>query len=282
MKPEPDSLARQKEHLFRSRVRRYYRLHRRSMPWRETRDPYRIFVSEIMLQQTQVARVLEKYPSFVRALTSFRALAAASAREVLFLWQGLGYNRRALFLHRAAQVITRDHRGLLPCDHATLRTLPGIGEATAGSLLAFAYNAPAPFIETNIRRVYLHHFFPGRSGVSDKEILPFVERTLDSKNPREWYYALMDYGAMLAKTVPNPNVRSASYSRQKGFKGSVREARGAILKILLREKGAVKPDAFLRRLPRIGSNRIREAISSLLKDGMARMARRGDALVLRD
>jgi A/G-specific adenine glycosylase len=202
------------------------------MPWRETHDPYRIFVSEIMLQQTQVPRVMQKYPEFLTRFPDFHALAAAELREVLLAWQGLGYNRRAKFLHGAARRIVGEHGGELPREPELLATLPGVGPNTAGSLAAFAYNLPVVFIETNIRRVFIHFFFREADGVHDRDILPLVEATLDHEDPRTWYYALMDYGSMLAKWFPNPNRRSAHYTRQGAFENSDRQLRGRLLRAL--------------------------------------------------
>lgn len=221
--------------IIQTAVRRYYRSHKREMPWRNTREPYKIFVSEIMLQQTQVSRVLQKYPLFIKKFPNFKTLTAASRRDVLAAWQGLGYNRRALLLKQCAEIVAREYNGILPRNPAELVKLPSIGKATAGSIAAFAFNVPAPFIETNIRRVFIHFFFPRVKKVRDEEILRLVEKTLDRKNPRDWYYALMDYGAMLTKTIPNPNKKSAHYARQSRFAGSDRELRGNILKMLIRQ-----------------------------------------------
>jgi len=222
---------------FQNNVWSYYKKHGREMPWRGARDPYKILVSEIMLQQTQVARVLVKYPQFIKAFPSFRALARAPLSKVLRVWQGMGYNRRAIALKKIAEIVVLEYKGKLPRDSKTLETLPSIGRATAGSICAFAFNSPIPFIETNIRRVFIHFFFsrrnPPAGGISDEMILPLVEKTIDKKNPREWYYSLMDYGAMLAKKGSNPNRKSAHYARQSKFKGSNREIRGKILKLLL-------------------------------------------------
>ncbi len=218
---------------FRKIIWAYYRHHKRPMPWRETTDPYKVFVSEVMLQQTQVSRVLEKYPPFTKKFPSFAALAKAPSSSVIALWQGLGYNRRALFLKRSAEIIMHDHGGRLPDDVDRLRKLPGVGSGTAGSLLAFAFNKPSAFIETNIRRVFIHFFFSKKKSVSDEMIMPYVVAALDKKNSREWYWALMDYGAMLAKTTENPNRRSKHYAKQKKFEGSMRQIRGAIVRVLL-------------------------------------------------
>lgn len=218
---------------FRGVVYRHYETHGRAMPWRETRNPYRILVSEIMLQQTQVERVAGKYGEFLARFPDFKSLARAPLPEILAAWQGLGYNRRALALKRLARRVVAEWAGRLPATDKDLRTLPGIGPATARAILAFAFERPVAFIETNIRRVFLHCFFAGREGVTDREILPLVEATLDRERVRTWYYALMDYGAGLKGQGLNPNRRSAHYARQSPFAGSDRQIRGHILRILL-------------------------------------------------
>lgn len=205
------------------------------MPWREDVSPYSIFISEVMLQQTQVARVLVIYPLFKSQFPSFKELSQANTATLLAAWQGMGYNRRALYLKAAAEVICTKYKGILPGDATLLDCLPGIGHATACSIVAFVFNKPVVFIETNIRRVFIHHFFSETEVVSDTDILPLVEKTLDKKNPREWYWALMDYGAYLAKQGENPNKKSKHYVKQKKFKGSVREVRGGIIKLLLQK-----------------------------------------------
>lgn len=218
---------------FRSIIHEYFKKSGRRLPWRETRDPYAILVSEFMLQQTQVERVLSKYDNFLQSFPTFQSLAEAGLRDVMAQWQGLGYNRRAASLHKTAQLVVADFNGILPQSTETLRQLPGIGAATAGALRAFVYNQPVVFIETNIRRVFIHFFFADAQKVADWELLPFIEATLDRKNVRDWYYALMDYGAMLKKQPDNPNRRSAHYSVQSRFEGSDRQIRGAILRVLL-------------------------------------------------
>lgn len=222
---------------FRALVRNFYRREgRHALPWRHARTPYRVVVSELMLQQTQVNRVIAFYPRFLKRFPSFGALAKSPVREVLKTWQGLGYNRRALALKHIAEKVMTDHKGKLPRDSAALEHLPGIGHATAGAILAFAFNIPVAFAETNIRRVFIHHFFPHKRKVGEEKILKLVERTLDRTNPREWYSALMDYGSWLAKETENPNRRHAAYRRQPQFKGSSRELRGTILKLALADK----------------------------------------------
>ena len=217
---------------FRRRVCWHGRRHYRSLPWRETGDPYAILVSEVMLQQTQVTRVLDYYARFLARFPDPATLAAAPLAAILERWSGLGYNRRALALQRAAGAVVRDHGGRLPADRDALLRLPGVGPATAGALLAFAFAEPAVFIETNIRRVFLHEFFAAAATVPDAALLPLVARTLDRRRPRRWYYALMDWGAALGRRTGNPNRRSAHYSRQSPFAGSRRELRGRVLRLL--------------------------------------------------
>lgn len=218
---------------FNCKIIDYYTFQARVFPWRETRDPYKILVSEIMLQQTQVERVISKYEQFIIRFPELFSLAEADLQSVLQAWQGLGYNRRAVALRETAKRVISDYAGELPRTAHELIQLPGIGSATAGAILAFAYDIPTAFIETNIRRVFIHFFFPGRENVKDSEILPLVEETLDRKDPRQWYYALMDYGTMLKNKIPNPNRRSAHYARQSPLEGSDRQIRSKILKALL-------------------------------------------------
>ena len=352
---------------FRKIIYDYYRANARDLPWRKTRDPYRIFVSELMLQQTQVESVIPKYERFIVAFPDFGALARAPLRKILALWKGLGYNRRALYLKRAAEIIACDYNGMLPRDVEELAKLPGIGQATASAIAAFAFNKPVVFIETNIRRVFIHHFFnygfdnsfagTGRSSrpardadtilsaqkfplsaenqafcvcencrqknhrnhtydyqffslehddyrcrqgnhpwpqreidaceicrtkhrqqslISDAEIFPLVEKMLDRKNPRRWYNALMDYGAMFGKQFPNPNRRSKHYVKQKPFEGSDREIRGKILEALL-----AKSQTEAALIASIGSTygvdnsyaeRVKKCLAELQKEGILRYA----------
>lgn len=221
---------------FQDLVLSRYRSSGRKFPWRNTTDPYAILVSEIMLQQTQVGRVAEKFSEFMAVFPDFSALATAPLADVLTQWQGMGYNRRAIALRKCARKVMEEFRGELPDDPEILATFPGIGKATASSICAFAFNRPVVFIETNIRRVFIHCFFPGSETVDDAVILPLVRDALYRENPREWYNALMDYGTELKKSVPNPNRRSVHYTRQSAFEGSDRKIRGEILRLLLSGK----------------------------------------------
>jgi A/G-specific adenine glycosylase len=212
----------------------------RNLPWRKTRNPYRILVSEIMLQQTQVERVRDKYTTFIRTFPDFSSLAAAPLVDILRIWQGLGYNRRAKALQMLAGIVMEKYKGRLPNSYSELLELPGIGKYTAAAILTFTRNQPHVFIETNIRRVFIHLFFQDRDRISDAEILPLIEKTLDRENPRKWFYALMDYGVMLKKTGENPNKRSAHYQKQSPFHGSNRQIRGLLLKSIIRDPGISK------------------------------------------
>ena len=225
---------------FRRSIRRYYRLHARAFPWRETSDPYAILVSEIMLQQTQTERVVPKYTDFLRRFPAITALADAPVIAVLRAWRGLGYNRRALALKRCAEEVVVRYGGVIPDDRDALKALPGIGNYTAGAIALFAFGRRGVFIETNIRTVFIHSFFSKQRAVRDDDIVPLIEQTLPRTKVREWYYALMDYGVMLKRTVPGITQRSAHYIKQTPFRGSRREIRGAILRLLTERAGCTR------------------------------------------
>lgn len=251
--------------LFGEIIRSFYLAHGRDLPWRRTRDPYHILVSELMLQQTQVSRVLRYYPVFLERFPDIATLAAAGLPDVLAAWQGLGYNRRAKALLTCARIILTEYDGAIPGDEALLRKLPGIGNATAGAILAFAFNRPAVFIETNIRRVFIRFFFAGRTGVKDSEIMPLIETTVDPEKPRDWYYALMDAGSWLGRSGENANRRSGAYARQSAFGGSDRQVRGEILRQLLKA-GRVR-DEDLPFLCGTEPQRTRRIVDLLVTEG---------------
>jgi A/G-specific adenine glycosylase len=235
--PTPIAIPSAKILSFRKKVYSYFTLHGRDLPWRNNLTPYTTFVSEIMLQQTQVDRVAPFFISFVKELPGFRELARAPLHQVLRLWQGLGYNRRARNLKRAAEIIVADHNGMLPSSTVTLESLPGIGKATAASIAAFGFNLPAVFLETNIRTALIHGFFGDKTLVTDNELLPIAAAVLNKKNPAKWYSALMDYGAMLKKKHGNLSRRSEHYKKQSKFEGSRRQLRGKALKLLVETGG---------------------------------------------
>jgi A/G-specific adenine glycosylase len=214
-------------------------------------------VSEIMLQQTQVARVLPKYKEWIKQFPTFRALSRAKLKDVLALWHGLGYNRRALCLKRTAEIVAARYKGMLPATREEMTALPGIGNYTAGAILAFAHNVPYPIIETNIRTVYIHLFFKDRD-------------TIDTKNVREWYWALMDYGAMLKERYGNANIKSAHYKKQSQFKGSMRALRAAILREVTKKPLTAKEITALFPGEK---ERVHLSIDALRKEGFLLLSR---------
>ena len=204
----------------------------RDMPWRRDTRSYYVLVSEIMLQQTQVDRVIPKFEAFIAAFPDVSVLANASLATVLTLWSGLGYNRRAKFLHEAAKKIVHDFNGVFPETYEGLVSLPGVGVNTAGAILTYSFNQPVTFIETNVRTVYFQHYFDESDTVTDKELKAVVEATVDAEHPREWYWAIMDYGSYLKRQGAGRINKSHHYKKQSPLKGSVREVRGQILKAL--------------------------------------------------
>jgi A/G-specific adenine glycosylase len=253
---------------FRALIYSFYEKEGRTFPWRKkTASPWGVLVSEIMLQQTQTGRVAPYWERWMKKWPFPAELHRAPLEEVLREWSGLGYNRRARSLKECAGIITEELDGRVPKTQEKLEKLPGIGPYTAGAVSCFAWNHRAIFIETNIRAVMLHFFFRDRKEIPDREILPLLEKHLDKKNPRRWYWALMDYGAALKKLTPNPGRRSAHYVRQSAFKGSFRHLRGSLLKALLLKPSKAEE---LRALPEIeaGEDEIYRALAALEKEFM--------------
>lgn len=245
----------------------------RDLPWRRASDPWQVLVSEVMLQQTQVERVIPKYTAFMECFPGPVALAAAPIPELLAAWQGLGYNRRALNLQRAAQQVVTQWDGRLPDAPAQLQQLPGIGPYTAGAIAAFAFNRPTVFLETNIRAVLLHLFCGDQHAVPDKELLSLAELVLDHNRPRDWYNALMDYGSDLKRRFPNPSRRSRHHSVQSRFEGSDRQVRGALVRLLLDSDGLTV--AAIRQALEVESDRLQRIIEGLVREGfLQRQGRR--------
>ncbi len=253
---------------FSSLVWDYYAKNSRdSLPWRIPEpdgsfEPYKILVSEIMLQQTQVSRVIEKYNHWMRLFPTVESLAGAPLASVLREWLGLGYNRRAKFLHEAAKQIVA--QGTFPQDRSQLVKLPGVGVNTAGAVQAHAFNQPVVFVETNIRTVFLYNFFENQEQVSDAQLMPFIESTIDRENPREWYWALMDYGSYLKQTKGNFSKNSKHHVKQSAFEGSRRQVRGKILVLLAENK-------FLHETvisEAINDKRLSSVLQDLQKEGL--------------
>lgn len=227
----PDELL-----AFQRFIYRFYHAYgRHHLPWRQNVSPYQILVSETMLQQTQVERVIPKFLAFIDRFPTPEVLAQSSVSEVIRLWQGLGYNRRGLNLQRAAQVLVTQFQGNIPSETEKLLSLPGVGPYTASAIQVFAFNLPQIVIETNIRTVMLYHFFHGAYNVSDQELSLLVEQAMDRENSRHWYSALMDYGTYLKQVIPNPSRQSKHYVKQSRFVGSLRQVRGQILKTIARQ-----------------------------------------------
>jgi A/G-specific adenine glycosylase len=243
----------------------FYRSEGRSFPWRDTDDPYRILLSELMLQQTQTERVLPKYQQFLSRWPTFRDMAGSSLTELLAEWRGLGYNRRALALRTIAQR-SESYGWTLPPVYETLISLPMIGPATAAAIMAFSYGEPAIYLETNIRRVLIHQFHPNEERVSDRQLRGELSELLTFQTDvKHWYYALMDYGVYLKRVLVNPNRRSAHYAKQARFEGSNRQIRGLLL-IAFTEKGSLDMDTLCERIP-FPRDRIEQCLNALIQEG---------------
>ena len=293
---EPASELTPELHAFVEFVAKKGRELYRDLPWRRTYDPYTIWISEVMLQQTQVSRVDGRWQRWLERFPTVDALAAAAPSDVLEEWQGLGYNRRALSVHRAAQAIS-EAGGVFPQDPKELVKLPGIGPATAAGIRAFAFNLHGVYLETNVRTVFLHELYPQAEGVPDSELVPLVELTCPASvedavdavaagadgaagavaetvetelTPRSWYYALLDYGAYLKKTIPNPSRRSKSHVKQSRFEGSHRQKRAELLRVLLahKDEGGAKFETLHQELCQIEVNAGRETLDEQVTLGL--------------
>jgi A/G-specific adenine glycosylase len=225
--PKPDEIR-----SFQHTVYGYFQQHQRTMPWRTKTSPYYVLVSEIMLQQTQVGRVLPKFNEFITEFPDFSHLADAPQADVLVHWQGLGYNRRARYLHQIAKQVVHEHNGDLPLVKEALVAMPGIGENTAGAILTYVANLAEIFIETNIRTCILHHFFEDQSNIADTSLVQVHREVFDYTNPRQWCWALMDYGSHLKREHANPSRQSAHHQKQTAFEGSRRQLRGRVIQLL--------------------------------------------------
>ena len=241
------------------------------MIWRQTKNPYFILVSEIMLQQTNVSRVTKKYIQFIREFPTIESLANAPLSDVLVIWNGLGYNNRAKYLKLSAMKIFSYYQNKFPEEIKILSTLPGIGKATAAAILTYAFNKPIPYIETNVRTVFIYHFFSQKKKVSDKELEPLVEKALEIENPREWYWALMDYGSYLKKIYGNLSQKSSQYQKQSQFNGSRRQMRSAIIKLLIEKKELSKENIL--KFSGFTTEKITEVLNLLKNDNLIKNVR---------
>ena len=250
---------------FRRKVLRFYEQHSRDLPWRKTTDPYKITISEIMLQQTQVERVIPKYYEWIAQWPNWRKLARASNSELLRAWSGLGYNRRALFLGRLAKAVVEQHAGKLPDRPEELEKLPGIGPYTSRAILIFAFNQPLATIDTNIRRVLLYEFgLPVSTPMTEIEAVAY--RVLPKSRSRDWHNGLMDYSRL---ALPKQLATIPPISRQSRFEGSGRQVRGEIIRQLLRHQPVdISGVAKLMNRELI---EVRQIAESMAREGVVRL-----------
>lgn len=267
---DPQNFGEKEISLFRTAVLDWYELNRRTMPWRDILDPWGIFVSEIMLQQTQVTRVEPLWIEWMRRFPDPCTLAKASVDEVLRLWSGLGYNRRGLALLKSAVQICTEFGGKVPSSEPVLRSLPGVGKYTAAAVAAFAFGQPSIVIETNIRAVVIHHFFHDSLEVPEVEIERIVAFSVWADDPGKWYYALMDYGVWLKRKYGNPARKARMYVTQSPFADSSRRVRGEILKAF-RNVDTLSRDTLENRLP-FSAERVGQALDSLVAEGFIEYA----------
>ena len=262
---------------FQRTILDWYKDNKRNLPWRNTKNPYRIMVSEIMLQQTQVSRVLPKYKEFLQAFPDIKTLAECKDSDLLAIWSGLGYWRRARFLKEACKAIIKDHNGKFPKDTKTLLTLPGIGPYTAGAISCFAFGNTEAFIDTNIRRVYLHFFFKDKTDIHDADILKIAEKAIPKDDPANWHWALFDYGALVLKDK-KINKKSRHYAKQSKFEGSFRSYRAKLMRNLLTQPDKSMPKTagldYLEELLRQDEQDYSagEILQSLINDNLVKQA----------
>lgn len=284
--------------VFQPSIRRWFRSHKRDLPWRKTRNPYHIVVSEIMLQQTQVSRVIPKYRTFLRTFPSWRSLADAPLSRVLHAWSGLGYNRRARQLQMLARTVQQEYHGKLPQAEHALRKLPGIGPYTARAIRVFAFHRRAAPQDTNINRVVRRYFF-GERTVPHAELEKKVAAVLPARDAFWWNHAMMDFGAAVCtaqrpacatcplqatcKAAPHflsgriPTVRRKPQAEP--FHASLRYLRGRIIHHLLHGANSVGAlSGAVSRETRQPQARVRLAIQKLVAEGL--VARSGKSLRL--
>jgi len=268
--------------LGREALRAWYAPRRDAYPWRGSHDPYAVWVSEVMLQQTQAARVVPAYASFLRRFPTVRALAVAPRRDVVAQWGGLGYNRRAVRLSEAARAIVRDHGGRIPHDKDELLELPGVGPYTAAAVASMGFGEPVAVVDTNVRRVVSRvHLGVDGHEVPAKEVWALAEAWLDRDDPVTWNQALMDLGREVCRPEPRCDVcplagvcrfrrdgaaATRGPSRQGPFEGSTRQVRGAIVNAL-RSHPWLTP-ARLASETGFPVDRIDAAVATLSVDGL--------------
>ncbi|NHI93999.1 MAG: Fe-S cluster assembly protein HesB [Candidatus Lokiarchaeota archaeon] len=247
---------------FQEKIFAWWERHKRSFPWRKTNNPYKILVSEFMLQQTQTTRVKEIYRAFLRIFPTIESLAKSKPSEVLRFWSQnrLGYNRRALWLHEAANQIVKNEN--FPKTIKELRDLKGIGPYASRSILIFAFNSNIATVDTNIRRILIAEGF-AREETSDKDLLEIATQLLPKDRSRDWHNALMDYGAIKLTSI---KTGIKPRSKQSKFKGSNRQFRGKVVEYLTKINVAEKEKII--RACKIPKDKIEQVLNSLIKDGL--------------
>ncbi len=258
----------------------WYSINKRNLPWRKTRDPYKILVSEVMLQQTQVDRVVPKYKAFLKAFPNVKKLAEAKTSDVIKAWAGLGYNRRALYLQKTAQAVVLQYKGKFPKDLELLKELPGIGDYTARAILSFAFGEVVPVLDTNHRKFYQRTYF-GKKLVSDDKLLVKAQHVIadfDVDDVYHWNQALMDFMSAVTaasqdsfilwyqKTYPAPKKKKLTKTTVR-FLDTDRYFRGRIID-LLREKGSTTSLSLAKKFSLIPKERVQKIINGLQKDGL--------------
>ncbi|MFW9908221.1 MAG: Fe-S cluster assembly protein HesB [Candidatus Thorarchaeota archaeon] len=254
---------------FQTKIMDWWSRNARQLPWREDPSPYNVLVSEIMLQQTQVNRVVSKYLEFLQEFPTIEALASADTKHLLSVWSGLGYNRRAVWLREAAQSIIR--MGGFPRTVEQLRKLKGIGPYTSRSILIFAFNEDLATVDTNIRRVFIASGFADES-TSDSNLQDIADELLLRGNSRDWHNALMDYGSeVLTSTVTG----IAPTSTQPQFLGSTRQIRGMIIRELTNTESLTLHEMKIKLKDNsIDNEQLREVLNQLIQDGLVKQVAR--------
>ncbi len=263
---------------FQEMIFTWWDTNRRDLPWRRTEDPYRILVSEVMLQQTQVSRVLPKYDEFIKRYPTVHDLARAPAADVLRTWQGMGYNRRALYLKKTAEAVITTYGGTFPKDETLLTKLPGLGTYTARAILVFAFGRNVATVDTNIRKIITHFFFKDRPQ-KEEVIQAAADQLLPLDKSWEWHQALMDYGALELNKFKRPDPPAGGRGTSIPFRNSDRFYRGRIID-RLREGDAAKALLVeeLSKTYQKDTEFIEKILLGLSKDGLLTL--RGDVVSL--
>jgi len=255
---------------YRNKVLAYYAEKARIFPWRYSNSPWAILMSEFMLQQTQTSRVIDYFTLFTQRFPKPSDLASCEKAELFSLWQGLGYNRRALYLKETARLLSENYGDAVPADYACLVACPGIGPNTAGAILVYSFNIPQAFLETNIKAALIHEFFPHEEAVQDAQLLELSRQLMSLEDPRTWFYALVDYGVEIKKTYGNPTRKSKTYQKQSRFEGSLRQVRGSLIRCLLKNPGIERENLKRAVEKDLGFETLyyEEALNKLLSEGL--------------